>query len=54
VMTAVKDIASLLELNALNVDIESWIDDAENNVNLLKRNVAHAIANANTEDEKLL
>ncbi|CAG8820469.1 30612_t:CDS:2, partial [Racocetra persica] len=53
-ITAVEDMASLLELNALNVDIESWINDAENNLNMLKGNVAHVVANANTEDEKLL
>ncbi|CAG8514325.1 17289_t:CDS:2 [Cetraspora pellucida] len=54
VMTAVEDMASLLELNALNVDTESWIDHAEENLNMLKWNVAHAVANANSEDEKLL
>ncbi|CAG8713896.1 12206_t:CDS:2, partial [Dentiscutata heterogama] len=38
VMTTVEDIVSLLKLNALNVDIESWIDDTEENLNMLKRN----------------
>ncbi|CAJ0838917.1 3726_t:CDS:2 [Entrophospora sp. SA101] len=51
---AFEDMASLLELNALNVDTESWIEDAENNLEILKGNVAHAFAKANSEAEKLL
>ncbi|CAJ0911192.1 19627_t:CDS:2, partial [Entrophospora sp. SA101] len=41
VIMAFEDMASLLELNALNVDTESWIEDAENNLEILKGNVAH-------------
>ncbi|CAJ0753118.1 24447_t:CDS:2, partial [Entrophospora sp. SA101] len=54
VIMAFEDMASLLELNALNVDTESWIEDAENNLEILKGNVAHAFAKANSEAEKLL
>ncbi|CAG8709033.1 16400_t:CDS:2 [Rhizophagus irregularis] len=37
-----------------NVDVDSWIDHAEENLKILKGNVAHAISKAKSGTEKLL
>src|SRR5277367_781657 len=52
-MTAFEDLCSLTEMKALVIDAESWPEDANANLQLLKRDVGRAITKSSSYEKTM-
>jgi len=53
VTTAFEDLCSLTEMKALVIDAESWPEDANANLQLLKRDVGRAITKSSSYEKTM-